>query len=68
VLTVKRVVYRQHPEDGASLRPMAVIQSGRWQGREVDLRHLSRNVREAGQKPYTFYILEPDPKHLRRVD
>jgi len=68
VLRVERVVYRQHPEDGASLHPMAVIQSGRWQGREVDLRHLSRLLREAGRNPYTFYILEPNAKYLRRVE
>ncbi|MBM3301822.1 MAG: hypothetical protein FJY85_17960 [Deltaproteobacteria bacterium] len=67
VMRLERVVYRQHPEDGASLLPMAMIQSGQWQGREVDLRHLSRNVREAGRNPYTFYILEPDPKYLKLV-
>ena len=68
VMRVERVVYRRHPENGASLHPMAVIQSGRWQGREVDLRHLSRSVREAGKNPYTFHILEPDSQYLKSVD
>lgn len=67
VMRIERVLYRRHPENGASLHPMAVVQSGRWQGREVDLRHLSTKVREAGEDPYAFYILEPDATWLRKV-
>lgn len=68
VMRVERMVYEQHPENGASLHPMAVIESGRWQGRQVDLQHLSRNIREMGKPPYSFWLLEPDPKYLRRIN
>jgi len=63
-LKITHVLYRHHPENGDSIYPWAVVQSGCWQGREVNLRWLSRDIRELRRGAF---ILEPDPNYLKGV-
>lgn len=65
LVRVVRIMYRQHPENGTSLHPMAIIESGKWRGRLVDLVFISQNGREVGEDPYRVFALEPDPSYLR---
>ena len=68
VMTLEKVQYRQHPEDGISLHPLAVIKTGPWTGRLVDLVYLSRGIRTTTNDARQLTILEPNPTYLEKVE
>lgn len=61
------VLYRKHPENGASISPQAAVESGPWKGRRVELQYLSRKIGQGGDGAYQFSILEPDSRYLKRI-
>ena len=67
VLELKLVKYYRHLENGTYLIPLAVVKTGRWKGRLVDLSYLSRDVPVENKDPRLPSVLEPDTKYLKAI-
>ena len=66
-LRIIRVMFENHPENGVTIHPIAIIESGSLIGQEVDLWLVSKELREVRTDKDRFIIPAEDPSILDRT-
>ena len=67
VVSLTSVFYRHHPENGDTLHPRAIVQTGAFKGTMVDLSLISRPIPGKPDTGTAPAPLQPDPRYLIKV-